>query len=48
MPSTLESCEKYFGTKNIYEIFGIEKTAIEKESEFGSMSTSPLNFTRKF
>ncbi|XP_050072667.1 J domain-containing protein CG6693-like [Anopheles maculipalpis] len=23
---TLDACEKYFGTKNIYELFGVEKT----------------------
>lgn len=33
MPSTLEACEKYFGSKNLYEIFGIEKNALEKDGE---------------
>lgn len=27
-------CEKYFGTENIYEIFGIKNDASEKESEY--------------
>ncbi|XP_055378363.1 J domain-containing protein CG6693 [Condylostylus longicornis] len=31
MPSTLELCEKYFGTQDIYEILSIEKTVSDKE-----------------
>lgn len=38
MSSTLEACEKYFGTKNIYEIFGIDKAALEKDSESSNSS----------
>lgn len=33
MPTTLDSCEKFFGTKNIYEIFGIDKNALEKDGK---------------
>uniref|UniRef100_A0A182JQ16 J domain-containing protein n=1 Tax=Anopheles christyi TaxID=43041 RepID=A0A182JQ16_9DIPT len=29
--STLEVCEKYYGTKNIYELFGVEKSASDQE-----------------
>lgn len=32
MSKTLKLCEKYFGTKDFYEILGIKKTATEKES----------------
>lgn len=31
MPSVLELCEKYFDTKDLYELFGIQKSAGEKE-----------------
>ncbi|XP_053673942.1 J domain-containing protein CG6693 [Anopheles nili] len=32
MPSgTLDVCEKYYGTRNIYELFGVEKSASEQE-----------------
>lgn len=31
MPTTLESCENFFGTKNLYEIFEIEKKATVAE-----------------
>jgi len=31
MPSTLELCEKYYGTKDIYALFGIEKGALGKD-----------------
>ncbi|KAM7363896.1 J domain-containing protein CG6693 [Cochliomyia hominivorax] len=29
--STLEMCEKYFDTRDVYKLFGIEKTAAEKD-----------------
>lgn len=28
---TLDVCEKYYGTRNIYELFGVEKTVSEQE-----------------
>lgn len=31
MPSTLELCEKYYGTRDIYALFGIEKHALERD-----------------
>lgn len=31
MPSILEQCEEYFGTKDLYKLFSVEKTALEKE-----------------
>ncbi|XP_053686453.1 J domain-containing protein CG6693-like [Sabethes cyaneus] len=31
MPSTLELCEKFYGTKNIYELFAITKNASEND-----------------
>lgn len=33
MPSTLESCEKYYGTRDIYKLFEITKDTLEKDSE---------------
>lgn len=33
MPSTLESCESFFGTRNLYEIFAIDKKATVAESK---------------
>uniref|UniRef100_A0A182QLH3 DNAJC9 HTH domain-containing protein n=1 Tax=Anopheles farauti TaxID=69004 RepID=A0A182QLH3_9DIPT len=30
---TLDICEKYYGTRNIYELFGVEKTVTEQENE---------------
>lgn len=33
MPSTLESCETFFGTKDLYEIFEIEKKATVAEGK---------------
>lgn len=34
MPSTLEMCEKFFGTTSLYEILEIEKTATVAEGNF--------------
>jgi hypothetical protein len=34
MPTTLESCEKFYGTRDLYKILAIEKDALEKDSEF--------------
>lgn len=31
MPSILEQCEDFFGTRNVYELFKVEKTALEKD-----------------
>lgn len=31
MPSILEQCEEYFGEKDLYKIFSVEKTALEKD-----------------
>uniref|UniRef100_U5ELA7 Putative molecular chaperone dnaj superfamily n=1 Tax=Corethrella appendiculata TaxID=1370023 RepID=U5ELA7_9DIPT len=31
MPTTLESCENFYGTKDIYKLFNVEKNAEEKE-----------------
>lgn len=33
MPTTLESCESFFGTKELYEIFEIEKKASVAEGK---------------
>lgn len=33
MPRILEHCEKYFQTRNIYDILEIKKTATEHEGE---------------
>ena len=33
MPSTLDTCEKLYGTRDIYELLGVDKKAQEKESE---------------
>lgn len=31
MPSILEQCEEFFGTKDLYALFSVEKTALEKD-----------------
>lgn len=31
MPSILDQCEEYFGEKDLYKLFGVEKTALEKD-----------------
>lgn len=31
MPSTLDLCEKYYGTRDIYDLMGITKDALEKD-----------------
>lgn len=33
MPSTLELCEKYYGTRDIYKLLGITKNTLEKDSK---------------
>lgn len=33
MPSTLELCEKYYGTRDVYVLFEISKDALEKDSK---------------
>lgn len=35
MPELLESCDELFGTRNLYEILGVEKTATENEVKKG-------------
>lgn len=34
MPSTLDLCEKYFGTRNIYELMNLKKDANEKDGKY--------------
>lgn len=34
MPSTLDLCEKYYETRDVYKLLGIEKSALEKDSKF--------------
>lgn len=31
MPSILEQCQEYFGEKDLYKLFSVEKTALEKD-----------------
>ncbi|XP_063704790.1 J domain-containing protein CG6693-like [Culicoides brevitarsis] len=31
MPSILQQCEEYFGTKDLYKLFSVDKTALEKD-----------------
>ena len=38
MPELLESCEELFGTRNLYDILAIEKTATENESKYSKLS----------
>lgn len=33
MPSTLDACEKYFGTRDLYQIFSLDKNATVAESK---------------
>lgn len=33
MPTTLELCEKYFQTTDIYELLGVTKDSLEKDSK---------------
>lgn len=33
MPSILELCEKYYGTKDVYQLMGITKDAAEKDGK---------------
>lgn len=33
MPSTLEACEKFFGTSDLYKLFDIDKKATVAEGE---------------
>lgn len=49
MPSTLESCEKYYGTRDIYKLFEITKDTLEKDSEWSvgcCCACSVANWTR--
>lgn len=46
MPTTLESCETFFGTKDLYEILGIEKKATVAEGKFAILlRASQINLT---
>lgn len=33
MPSILDACDKYFGTRDVYGLFHLEKECEEKQSE---------------
>lgn len=33
MPTTLELCEKYFGTKDIYKLMNLTKDSLEKDGK---------------
>lgn len=35
MPSILDACDRYFGTRDVYGLFKLEKECQEKESEYG-------------
>lgn len=37
MPSTLELCEKYFGTRDIYELMNLTKDALEKDGKLNTL-----------
>lgn len=34
MPPILDTCEKYFGTRDVYDLFKLHKDSLEKESNF--------------
>ena len=34
MGDLIKLCKKYFGTKDLYEVFDIEKNAVDKDSKF--------------
>lgn len=34
MPTTLDLCEKYFGTRDIYKLLNLTKDALEKDGKF--------------
>lgn len=44
MPSTLDLCEKYYETRDVYKLLGIEKTALEKDSMFFFRLQTKTNF----
>lgn len=33
MPTVLELCEKYYGTRDVYKLMGINKDALVKDGE---------------
>lgn len=33
MPSILELCEKYYGTRDVYQLMGLQKDADEKDGK---------------
>lgn len=36
MPAaTLDACSKFFGTRDVYDLFELNKDSAEKESKFG-------------
>lgn len=34
MPTTLELCEKYFGTRDVYKLMNLKKDSLEKDGKF--------------
>lgn len=34
MPTTLELCEKYFGTRDIYKLMNLTKDSLEKDGKY--------------
>lgn len=34
MPNTLELCEKYFGTRDLYKILNLTNDAVEKDCKY--------------
>lgn len=34
MPSILELCEKYYGTRDVYKLMGISKDALVKDGKY--------------
>lgn len=44
MPSTLELCEKYFGTRDIYKLMNLTKDALEKDGKLNEFINSFATF----
>lgn len=47
MSSTLDLCEKFFGTRDIYELMGIEKNALQKDGNYHTRHISAF-FLHRF
>lgn len=45
MPVILDACDKYFGTRDVYELFKLHKDSQEKESEWICISSQLLSTT---